>query len=371
MSFVGFIIRNLVRQRVRTTLTTLGISLGITTVVALGVITDGLKASSAELITFAGADFMVAQKGASDLSFSTVPEVEVQAIGRLDGVERAEGVLLYFSRVGSNPFFVTFGRDAGAVAESDPPLVAGRPLTPGVPGEVMLGDRAASQLDAEIGDTVTIERRQFTVVGIYDSGNLLEDGGAYAPLATVQEMASKPGTVTAIFVTALAGADPKALAQAIQDEFPTLTTVSSVSEYGRVDQGLEVLDAANIAISVLAVGIGAIGVMNTMVMSVFERTREIGILRAVGWSGGRILRMILGESLLLCVFAAGVGAALGVLASRAVLLISAVANWLEPQYSVEVFARALVVAVVVALVGALYPAFRAVRLTPMDALRYE
>ena len=148
-------------------------------------------------------------------------------------------------------------------------------------------------------------------------------------------------------------------------------TISDVDEYGKVDQGIEFLDAANLAISVLAVGIGAVGVMNTMVMSVLERTREIGILRAVGWSGRRILRMIIGESLLLCLVAAGVGAGLGVLATRAILLIDTVRTLLEPQYTLDIFIRGLVVAVGVALLGALYPALRAVRLTPMEALRYE
>src|SRR3970282_1475130 len=122
------------------------------------------------------------------------------------------------------------------------------------------------------------------------------------------------------------------------------------------------MDPANIAISVLAVGIGAIGVMNTMVMWVSERTREIGILRAVGWSGRRILRMIIGESLFLCVVAAVVGSALGVLAAPAILLIDLIHKLLAPTYTVDVFVRALVVAVVVALAGAVYPAARAVRL---------
>jgi len=167
------------------------------------------------------------------------------------------------------------------------------------------------------------------------------------------------------------GADPRSVAESIEETFPNLATISTVNEYGKVDQGVRMLDAANIAISVLAVGIGAIGVMNTMVMAVFERTREIGILRAVGWSGRRILRMIIGESLLLCGIAAVVGAALGVLATRAILLIDTVRNLLEPQYSADVFIRALAVAVIVALAGAAYPAFRAIRLTPMEALRYE
>ena len=111
--------------------------------------------------------------------------------------------------------------------------------------------------------------------------------------------------------------------------------------------------------------------MNTMIMSVFERTREIGILRAVGWRGSRILRMVLLESLFLCLIASVIGTLIGVLASRAVLRVPAVASFLTPAYSADVFLRALLVGVVVAVAGALYPAFRAVRLSPLEALRHE
>jgi putative ABC transport system permease protein len=131
------------------------------------------------------------------------------------------------------------------------------------------------------------------------------------------------------------------------------------------------LDAIYLAISALAVGIGAIGVMNTMIMSVYDRTREIGILRAVGWSDNRIVRMIVSESLLLCVIAAAVGSFAGVAASRAVALIPAVESLLRPVYTPDIFVRALVVALIVALIGATYPVVRAMRLVPMDALRHE
>jgi putative ABC transport system permease protein len=239
------------------------------------------------------------------------------------------------------------------------------------PADVILGERAASDLGAAVGDSVVLDSREFTVVGIYRTGSLYEDGGAFANLATVQEIAAKSGVVTAIFVSAEAGVDPIALASEIEDRFPNLATISDVSEYGKVDQGITLLDAANLAISILAVGIGAIGVMNTMVMSVFERTREIGILRAVGWSGGRILRMIIGESLMLCLVAMVAGSIAGFLAIQGLLLVETIRSLLRPEYTVDVFVRGLVVAVVVALAGAAYPAFRAVRLTPMEALRYE
>lgn len=371
MTFIGFILKTLVRQKVRTWLTVLGISIGITTVVALGAVVDGLKATSGQLLHAYGSDFIVAQKGASDLSFSAVSEDEWASVGQRPDVERTVGALLHVARVGDNPYFVTIGVRAEDLAKVNVNLREGRILAPGAADEVMLGARASSKLHAGVGDTITLEQREFRVVGIFSAGNLFEDGGAYAPLATVQEITKKPGVVTMIYVKVKPGLDPHAVADAIEDDNPLLTSVADVGEYSEVDQGIVIMDALNLAISALAVGIGAIGVMNTMVMSVFERTREIGILRAVGWSGNRILRMIIGESLALCLIAAGVGTALGVLASRAVLVIPLVGSFLEPQYSFDVFARALVVAVAVALVGAAYPAVRAVRLTPMEALRHE
>jgi putative ABC transport system permease protein len=371
MSFISLVLKNLLRQRIRTGLTVLGISVGITTVVALGVVTNSLKATAGEIIQLGGADFMVAQEGAADLSFSIVPEDEAAQLQAHPGVERAEVALFHIVRVGSNPFFVMLGRRPGDIASNPPLITSGDVLSPDAADEIMLGTRAARNLDAEPGDTVRIEDRDFLVTGVYQTGRLWEDGGAFAPLPTVQQMAGKTGVVTAVFISVQDGFDPDAVAASIQSEFDGLATISNVDEYKKVDQGVQMLDAANLAISILAVGIGAIGVMNTMVMSVFERTREIGILRAVGWSGRRILRMIISESLLLCIVAAVLGSALGILATRAILLIDTVRNLLEPQYGFDIFVRALVVAIGVALAGAAYPAFRAVRLTPIEALRYE
>ncbi len=338
---------------------------------ALGVVTSSLKESASEIIRLGEADFMVAQEGAADLSFSIVSEEDATALTEYPDVARAEGALMHVVHVGTNPFFILMGRDAAGLAASPPSTMEGRLLAPDAIDEVMLGSRAADQLDAEIGDTVTIDDNAFRVVGTYQTGSLWQDSGAYAPLATVQDMSAKSDVVTAVYITVEPGADAAAVADGIENDFQNLVTIANVGEFGKVDQGVEFMDAANLAISVLAVGIGAIGVMNTMIMSVMERTREIGILRAVGWSGRRILRMIIGESLLLCAVAAVLGAALGVLATRAILLIDMVRNLLEPQYTLDIFIRGLVVAVVVALLGAIYPALRAVRLTPMEALRYE
>jgi putative ABC transport system permease protein len=371
VSFSSLVLKNLLRQRTRTILTLLGISIGIATVVALGVITEGLKSTSSEFVRSGGADFMVAQEGASDLSFSAVSEREWRQIAERADVERATGLLFEVADVEGNPFFLLLGYEAESLPGEALRLRAGRLPAPAAPNEAVLGAQAAEELGASVGDEVVLDRETFRVVGVYEADERWRNAAAIAPLATVQRLASKRDVVTGVLVSVRPNRDPAAVAAAIERDFPQLAAIANSSDYAEVDQGFKILDAANFAISLLAVGIGAIGVMNTMIMSVFERTREIGILRAVGWRGTRILRLIVFESLFLCLFAAAIGVALGVLATRAVLLVPTVEALLVPLYAPEIFARALGVGVVVALAGALYPAVRAVRLSPMEALRHE
>jgi putative ABC transport system permease protein len=369
VTFAAFILRNLARQRTRSALTVLGIGIGITTVIALGAVTSGLKAASVDLAHLGGADFMVAQKGAADLTFSTLSTRDLKTIQGQRGVARAWGALLHITRVGSNPFFFAYGVELDELPRIAPSLAGGR--YPRTDSEIMIGTSAAEDLSAELGSALTIDKRSFRVVGIFAGSASYEQNGGYLSLAAVQAMTRKLDVLTAVYVKAKAGADVDELARRIESVSDAFAAIRTAEEYGEVDQGLRILDAGNLAISLLAIVIGAIGVMNTMIMSVFERTREIGILRAVGWRGSRIVRMILGESLVLCLVAMVLGVGLGIAATRMVTLVPAIGAFLTPQYEAAIFVRALVIAVGVALAGALYPALRAVRLSPMEALRHE
>ncbi|MGQ9571574.1 MAG: ABC transporter permease [Dehalococcoidia bacterium] len=371
MPFVMLILRNLLRQRIRTLLTALGISLGITTVVALGIVTNSLKATAEDILRAGGADFAIGQSGSADLSFSTLTQKHLQQVAAYPEVDHAIGVLMAFSKLGSNPYFVQLGIEPTDLEHFDVPLIEGRHLAPGATTEILLGQEAASQLGKKLGDTVELKNRTFTVVGIYRTGNVWQDGGGMLPLATVQEYERKEGLVTLIYVKAKPGTDLDQLTARIKDEHPELATLRTLSDYGDVDQGMQIMDAANLAISFLAVFIGGIGVMNTMVMSVMERTREFGILRAIGWHRRRVLQMVLGESVFLCLIGALMGSILAVIFTRLILLFPVVRSFLEPQYTLDVFVRGLVVGVAVAFLGALYPAIRAVRLAPIQAIRYE
>ena len=371
MSFTSLVFRNLFRQRMRTTLTVVGIGVGITIVVALGAMTGGLRETVGGWLRIGGADFVVARKGSADFSFSTVSDQEWSQLDAIDGVQRSTGALIRVTRHGGNPYFILIGVRPKDLAEAPPELLSGRLPRPGSSHELILGSRAAASDDVAPGSTVTIDEERFRVVGIYRSEDVMTDSGAYAPLRTVRDIARTPGIVTGVWVETEPGTDAAAVASAVERRFPTLVTVSGVGEFGKVDQGIALMDALDLAVTVLAVGLGAIAVMNTMIMAVFERTREFGILRAVGWRGSRIMRLVVTEAIFLCLVAAIVGIVFGVLATRGVMQIEAVQGLLDPRYSMDVFVRAVLIGAGVGLAGALYPAYRAVRLSPMEALRHE
>jgi len=107
-------------------------------------------------------------------------------------------------------------------------------------------------------------------------------------------------------------------------------------------------------------------------MTVYERTREIGVLKAVGWKDRRILGMILGESIVLTLIAFVVGTVIAVVGVEVLLtLVPSVGSVIKPSFAIDIFLRAFGIAFIVGIVGGLYPAYRASRLSPTEALRYE
>jgi putative ABC transport system permease protein len=117
--------------------------------------------------------------------------------------------------------------------------------------------------------------------------------------------------------------------------------------------------------------IGAVGVMNTTLLSFFERTREFGVLRAIGWSRRRVLLLVLGEAALVCLAGACAGVLLGYLAVQLLAQLPELVGVFHPDFTAGVFGRALTFAALMTLLGATYPAARAARLEPLEAMRHE
>jgi putative ABC transport system permease protein len=140
-------------------------------------------------------------------------------------------------------------------------------------------------------------------------------------------------------------------------------------EFVRNISQIRVMRAASWVVSVIAVAIGVVGVLNTMITSVFERASEIGTLRAIGWRKRRVMSMVFLEALLLSVLAAIVGGALGAGTVRLLGCLPQLAGFVDGWPPAAVFAQGALLAVVVGILGAVYPAVWAANLWPVQALR--
>ncbi len=372
MWFMGFIGHNLRTKWLRTLLTGFAVAIGVLTVVTLAVVTESLRDSAAEVLQTGKADFTVAQKGVDGALNSVIDDAQVAKIAATPGVASAIGVLITLEDIDSaHPNFVEVGIAPEALAEFGVRVVDGRAFTADATDEVMLGWRASDNLGKRVGDTITIAGGTKRIVGTFRTGQAFGDGGAMFPLRFFQGHERKAGTVTLAFVRVEPGTPIATVRKAVEHDNPSLTTVRTTSDFGRVDRTLDYLDAAITVATVLALVIGTVIVMNTMLLSFVERTREFGVLRAIGWSKRRLWALILGEALCISFVGAALGVGLSFVLVTALERLPAVQGILHATFTAGDVWRALYTAGVIGVVAAVYPALRASRLQPLDAMRHE
>lgn len=372
MSFAALILHNITVKKVRLALTALAVAIGVLTVVSLGVVTHSLETSDLALLKTGQADFTIAQKGVADLLSSNIDAGSLDRVRQEPGVASAIGVLIGTTRLNAaNPLFLEIGIDPADLAGFGVTVVAGHPFAATATNQLMLGWRAAENLGLHTGDTLSVGSTTYRVTGIYSTGQALGDTGAMLPLAWFQTAQRQPGQYTLLFVQITPGASVTAVQARIDRDFPQLATIRTLQQFGRADRSLSLILAADRGATVLAVIIGAIVVMSAMTMSFIERTREFGVLSAVGWTRRRVAVMIMAEAIGIGVIGTAAGLALSVLAVLAVQQLPSLAGVLQPVYTAEVFGRALYTAAAMVVLGGLAPAIRAAASRPIQALRHE
>jgi putative ABC transport system permease protein len=388
MYFATFILKNLVRRPVRTVLTVLGLAVAVGSMVALLAVNDNVERAVTRSFTQRNVDLVVLQAGkSSDLNgdFSEWLVEKARIIHGVTEVDEATVDVLNMTRdSGATDPVMVQGWKINNQAFADIEVVAGRALRPDDHGKVMLGSTLAGNLKKGVGDTITIgDGNTFEVVGVYKSFVVFEDGAVTMLMSDAQKLTGKRVTGFSVKVTKTAPVGtPEAEAEvdrvkeaikALRDpDDPTVRLdPRTPAEYVKSVTHLKIVRAMTWMVAVIAIVIGVISMLNTMVMSVLERTQEIGILRAVGWTKGRIVRMVLGEAMILGVLAAVVGTA-GAYAGTHLLAQSPKVNgFIEPGVAPAIAAEGVAITAVIGLLGGLYPAVRAARLLPTEAIRHD
>ena len=369
MTFFTVVTRGLMRRPVRTGLTIVGISIGIAAVVALVGISRGFETSWETGMKSRGTDVVVSSMG-SALTPKPFPAAVVERITPLPHVAETSSLLVELMSVEKADMMIVSARQWGGFTWKNLKLVSGRMPKDATEKAVVLGKTAAEVLQKKLGDTLQLETEELAVVGIVDGGAVVENGSVILSLPLLQSLTGNEGKINIIDLRVTPGStkdEVSGLCEKITALVPEARAVIA-GEHIRDSQAYKMIRAMSWGTSLLAVLVGVLGVMNTMLMTVFERTQEICVLLAIGWKRARIVRMILWESALLGFLGGVGGVVIGIVGVKLLVTMPAIRGLLEPDLNPQLLATAVAISVVVGVFSGLYPAWRSSRLTPSHAL---
>jgi putative ABC transport system permease protein len=372
MAFLTLIFKNLLRRPSRSLLTLLGISIGIAAVVALTSLAWGFELSWSNVYRSRGVDLIVTQtkiRGAMPAAFDDTHKAALQA---LPHVRSVSGTLCDIFSIEDAPTMVVAGWEPGSPSWDKVRNVQGSMPAPDSMNSAYVGEVAAELLHKTVGDTVQIETKEYKITGIYSSPAMAENSSIVLPLRAAQELTDREGKVNFFEIFLQPGTTEAQLAE-LQTQIKTMMPGFSAFSAGSLAQnsvGVQLAKAMSIGTSLIALIVGAVGVMNTILMSVFERIEEIGVLLAIGWKRSRIRRMILLESVTLGFLGGAIGCLLGVIGTKLIQATPWLRGKIEADITPGLLLVSLLVAIALGALGGFYPAWLGSRMSPANAMRH-
>ncbi len=373
LSFTGFVWKNLLRRRMRTLLTLAGIGTAVGAFVGLVGFSSAFEQQWMRIYSSSGTDIAVIQ---GTFLNTSMDESTTAKLTNLPDVAQASPTIFNLMDLTPDINALVYGWKADAFQFASLHTLAGRHFRDGQ-AEVMLGDMLAQTLKSAPGSMLQIQGKTFTVVGIYHGASTLEAAAVVMPLDQLQQLSSLQGKVSTIDVRlrpAPRGETAEQYMKQAQAEIeaalPGMRAVPA-AERASDNQFVKLAHASAWGTSTLALLIGVLGIANTMAMSVFERTREIGILRALGWNRWQVLAHIELEAVTLGLGGGFLGIILGWCALQVLAALPRTASLISASLHWPLLAEAVGIAVFAGVLAGLLPAWRAGQLSPVDALRHD
>ncbi|OGJ13363.1 hypothetical protein A3K82_00535 [Candidatus Pacearchaeota archaeon RBG_19FT_COMBO_34_9] len=397
-------LNNLKRRKLRSWLTVIGIVIGIAAVVGLISIGQGLQEAVNEQFASLGADkiTIMGKAGgmispfASEISSKPLTERDIEIIREISGVEIVSGLLMKSLEAefkGEKKNILVYGiepEEYSEMFESVYTFYKGRALDSEDKSKIILGYNVANK-DFEkkigVGDKIKINEREFEVVGLLEKiGDPSDDSSIILNIDSLKEMIGNEEIVSMIFAKINPGADIDKVAEEIEKQmkkerdeklneepktFVVQTSEQLLEAFGNI---LGIVQAVLVGIAAISLFVGGVGIMNTMYTSILERTKEIGIMKAIGAKNTNILTIFLFEAGLIGLIGGVIGVSIGIGIAKATELIAMEAlgtRWLKASANLSIYIGALIFAFLIGVISGTIPALRASKLKPVDALRYE
>lgn len=389
-------LKNVFAHKTRLLLTALAIILGVGFVAGTFIFTDTIDATFSNLFddAYAGTDVIVkADTGFNPGSTASQPfdEGALQVVESVPGVKVAEG--------SSGGYAQLIDKDGEPIQPMGPPTLGGSWLdapelqgntelrdgrAPTGPGEIVVDAATATNNDLKVGDSVDvlipIGRETFEIVGIVGFGESDNLAGATMTLFTLKEaqrVLEQEGKLGTIQVAADEGVSADELTTRINLALPeglvaTSGADESAQQAEQLSESLAFIQTVLLVFAAISVFVGAFIIQNTFRIVVAQRTRELGLLRAIGATGGQVIRMVLVEALMVGIIGSIIGIGFGFVIAGGLTALMASIGFDLPSTSQELATRTIVaglsVGIVVTLVSALLPAIRAARVPPIAAI---
>ncbi len=380
------IIKNFTQRKLRTGLTIFGIALGIFAVIVMGGMSEHFNLTFDRSISLTADKIRVLPEGG--FFGASLNESKVAEVKRIPGVSDAFALLqapLDPENIGfvSGDVIIGIPPEKLQSAMKDTKLTEGRWLVPGDGYRAVLGSSVAREFNLNAGNELEVKSKRvqrgspvtytknFTVVGVMEYTGSFFDNAVIIPLDRAQKFYNRGDTVSLIMAVPSPNADPEDLTKRIGLNVEKVTTFSPAELRKQIEQALIVFSLITISAAVLAALIGGLSVMNTMLMSVSERTKEFGLMKALGAETKDILFMTMGEAAVMGIL----GGIFGIIGGGA--LVYYLNEYLASRGTIlfTITPRLLIIAIVFAtllgIISGTYPAYRAAKMSPMEALRYE
>lgn len=380
--------RNLKRRRLRTVFTISGIAIGIALMVVLLSMLNGMDVRLTEQVKgLTGADLTVynstTQSGEGQgpqsmviQPYDNINEADVEIVKNISGVDAVSLILTFngFAKTSNN---ITQLRINGIEPDSYDyvsggiNVVSGSSIKQGDDTSVVLGKSVSDALGVGVNDKISLgnnenNTREFTVVGIYETGMGIMDAVGYISLDAAQNLSGKEGEISNIQVKTKNPKQVDEIASLIPGKIQGVKVITQKSILQKMTDMLNTIQIFVSSLGLIALLAGSFGVINTMLMSVYERTREIGILKAIGSRNSVIMKIFLIEAILIGLISSTVGCVLGIII---IYVFPLTDDIMAPMVSPSIIGIAMALGLMVSALAGIYPAWRASKMNIVEAIK--
>jgi putative ABC transport system permease protein len=373
---------NLFRRKSRTFLSVFMIAVGVLSIIALVSIVDGLFADVQSAVGQLQG-IMVFQKGGMGPMYSELDEDFRDKLEGVYGVKKAEPVIMSLAKSieGKGAGFdymnmvrligTDFSQATGdqSVSGTTGEIVAGRHINPGEKGKVIIGTEVQKTYNKFPGNSIKINGKKFQVIGVYKTGSKTSNNAILMDLGDLRELIGFPSKKVAYFSVSVQNPEEiDKIAKLLKFKYGEKLQIANTAQFSESIAGA-IGDVRSMVFAVAAIAaiVAGVGIINTMLMSIMERFKEIGALKATGWTNSNIMVMILYES----AFIGIIGGVLGCLFGIAVSIPLSQASGFDILVSPALLLQAFTFAVCIGIIAGLYPAWKASKFDPVQALSME